>query len=176
MSDQDTGTEAILSDETQLDTLREGIDDPQVLKAQLAKEAEARRQLTARAKNAEEALKALKAQKAETVVEPTTIKPSASPTEDERLELRLDGYTKEEVGFIMANGGRSAMTDKNSYVAIAVNTRREQLAAEKAASQTDTSGGEDNLRAIDFALPKNPSLKDLKESTAKMEKALPHAE
>lgn len=177
MSDQDTGAEATISDQTELDTLREGIDDPTVLKAQLAKEAEARRQITARAIKAETDLRALKALKTDVPVESNTNSSNASTvTEDERLELRLDGYSKEEVGFIMSNGGRDTLKDKNSYVAIAVNTRREQLNAEKAASQTDTSGGEDNLRPADFTLPRNPSLSDLKKSTADMEKALPHAD
>ncbi len=178
MSEKDTGAEATISDQTELDTLREGIDDPMVLKAQLAKEAEARRQITARAIRAETELKAVKAAKVEVSdTSETTIKQDASPvTEDERLELRLDGYSKEEVGYIMANGGRKALEDKNSYTAIAINTRREQLNAEKAASKTDSSGGEDNLRAIDFTLPRNPSMTDLKKSIGDMEKALPHAD
>ena len=178
MVDETKGTEATISDETQLDTLREGIDDPVVLKAQLAKEAEARRQLTARAKKAEEDLKTLKASqvKPEDHSTTTTKTETTSTAEDERLELRLDGYSKEEVGYIMANGGRKSLEDKNSYTAIAINTRREQLKAEQAASQTDQSGGEDQLRGLNFNLPRNPTTTDLKKSLADMEKALPHVD
>jgi|SRR5665213_3469520 len=177
MSEQDTGAEAIISDQTELETLREGIDDPQVLKSQLTKEAQARRQITARAIKAETELKALKGAKVETPQSETITTQTATPvTEDERLELRLDGYSKEEVNYIMANGGRKVLEDKNSYTSIAINTRREQLKAEQAANQTGNSGGEDNLRAIDFALPRNPDIKDLRKSIGDMEKALPHAD
>lgn len=175
MSNDNQGAEPTISDEQELDTLREGIDDPQVLKAQLAKEAEARRQLTARARKAEALAKELQAQqnKPEPKSEPLQAK-SPAP-DDEVIDLRLDGYSKEEVAFIMANGGRRALEDKTSYVAIAVNARRDQLAAEKAASQTDTSGGEDSLSVNNFRLPKEPSVHDLKKSIADMEKSLPHA-
>jgi hypothetical protein len=178
MSDKDTGADATTSDETQLDTLREGIDDPQVLKEQLAREAQARRQLTARAIKAETEAKSLREAsiKAEEPEQSTTTKTDAPGTEDERLELRLDGYSKEEVAYIMANGGRKVLEDKNSYTSIAITTRREQLKAEQAAGQTDTSGGEDSLRALNFNLPKNPNLNDLKKSISDMEKALPHAD
>ena len=56
MSEQDQQADSIISDQAELETLREGIDDPVVLKQQLAKEADARRQLTARARKAEEEL------------------------------------------------------------------------------------------------------------------------
>lgn len=177
MSDQDNGAEAINSDETQLDTLRESIDDPMVLKAQLAKEAEARRQLTARAKNAEAELKEAK----EALIRKDEGKDSSitnqtsTPVEDERLELRFQGYSKEQVNFIMANGGTKSLEDKNSMTAIAINAQREQLKAEQAAAQTKT-GGEDQFREVNFNLPKDPSLKDLKSSLEMMEKALPHAD
>lgn len=174
MSDQDNGAEATISDQTELETLREGIDDPVVLKEQLAKEAQARRQLTARAIKAETDLKALKTQSIKAESEPITT--NAPVTEDERLELRLDGYSKEEVNYIMANGGRTALQDKNSYTAIAITTRREQLKAEQAANQTGNAMGEDQYREVNFNIPKNPSFKDLKDSVAKMEQALPHAE
>ena len=178
MAQEATGVEATISDQTELEVLREGIDDPQVLKEQLRKEAEARRQLTARAKKAEELLKSEREARirSEETVQSNTTNSSAPVTEDERLELRLSGYSKDEVNYIMANGGAKALEDKNSFTAIAINTRREQVRAEQAASQTDVSGGEDNLRAIDFNLPRNPSMTDLKKSIADMEKALPHAD
>jgi hypothetical protein len=58
---------------------------------------------------------------------------------DEVIDLRLDGYSKEEVEFIIKNGGRRALEDKQSYVAIALNTKREQARAEALASQTPDS-------------------------------------
>ena len=178
MSNDNQDAESIISVDDELDTLREGVDDPQVLKAQLAKEAQARRQLTARTKNSEAELKTLKAKLAEleSGTDDTTISQQPTAADDERLELRLDGYSKEEVAYIMANGGRKSLDDQSSFTAIAINTKREQRQAEIAASQTDTSGGEDNLRPVDFKLPKNPTAADLKKSIADMEKALPHAE
>lgn len=68
-------------------------------------------------------------------------KPKTYGIEDEVLDLRLDGYTKPEVEFIMKNGGRQALEDKTSYVAIALNTKREQEAAEHAASETTSGAG-----------------------------------
>lgn len=176
MSTEDNGAEAIISDETQLDTLREGIDDPMVLKAQLAKEAEARRQLTARAKKAEDELKALREK-------PVTVVPAESdtntPTMDEKIwevaDLIRQGYTKADAEFLQANGGKAALADMNSYASIALKSVMEQRRAEQAASQTDQSGGEDSLKAMNFNLPKNPTTADLKKSIADMEKALPHA-
>ncbi len=174
MLDGTQAAEATISDESELDTLREGIDDPVVLKAQLAKEAEARRQLTARAKKAEALAKELQTQgKPEVKSDPLQVN-SPAPS-DEVIDLRLDGYSKEEVAYIMANGGRKALEDKTSFTAIAINTRREQLKAEQAASQTDVSGGEDSLSVANFKLPANPSAADLKKSIADMEKSLPHA-
>lgn len=179
MAEEATGAEATISDDTQLDTLREGIDDPVVLKEQLAKEAQARRQLTARAIKAEtdaksEREKRIKAE--ESTVTTTTNTEDAPKGEDERLELRLDGYSKEEVNYIMANGGRKSLEDKNSYTAIAINTRREQLKAEQAANDTQGKSGEDQFREVNFNLPKNPSVQDLKKSISDMEKALPHVD
>ena len=180
MSVQLEGTGATISDDTQLESLREGIDDPVVLREQLRKEADARRQLTARAKNAEaqakEAREALVRAEEASRKQPTPTTNTPTTTEDERLEMRLDGYTKEEVNFIMANGGRSVLEDKNNYATIAIEARRTQLKAEQAASQTGRSSGEAQLQEANFRLPSNPSQKDLKASLEAMEKALPHAD
>jgi len=181
MSTEDTGAEATISDEGQLDTLREGIDDPQVLKAQLAAEAEARRQLTARAKAAETELKELKSKQkdvTETTVTESTI--SSSTDTDAKIwevaDLIRKGYTKQDAEFLQSNGGIQALNDPKSYASIAMKSIMEQRKAEAAAAQTDQSGGEDRLTSTSFALPRNPTLADLKKSTADMEKALPHAE
>lgn len=145
MSTQDTDAESTISDQAELETLREGIDDPVVLKDQLRKEAEARRQLTARAKRAEEEARSLKEKlvKSEPESQVTSTPPAKEPVtiNDEVVDLRLDGYSKDEVAWIMKNGGRKELEDKNSFVSIAINARREQAAAERAASQVaDTSG------------------------------------
>lgn len=181
MSEQDLGAEAIISDETQLDTLREGIDDPQVLKAQLAKEAEARRQLTARARTAEEKSRELEAQlaarpepKAESDIKPEPMDTDAKIWEV--ADLIRQGYTKQDAEFLQSNGGKEALKDPNSYASVALKGVMDQRKAELAASQTDQSGGEDSLRKINFDLPKNPSVQDLKKSIGDMEKALPHAQ
>lgn len=176
MPNENQEAESTISDETQLETLREGIDDPVVLKEQLRKEAEARRQLTARAKDAETKLKTEREARIKLEEGKSDITSTSAPTEDERLELRLNGYSKEEVNYIMANGGAKVLEDKNSYTAIAINTRREQMKAEQAAGQTGEAGGEDQFREVNFNLPRNPSLKDLKDSLGAMEKALPHAD
>lgn len=144
MSTQDTGAGTTISDDTQLDTLREGIDDPVVLKEQLRKEADARRQLTARAKTAEQekkdALTKLAEYESKNIITPPPVTKTYD-LNDEVVDLRLDGYSKDEVQWIMQNGGRKALEDKTSYTAIAINAKREQAKAESAASQTtDTAG------------------------------------
>lgn len=181
MAEEAAGTESTISDDIQLDELREGIDDPTVLKAQLQKEAEARRQLTARAKRAEEQAKTerearirLEEESRKDLKDIITNKPAFQ--EDDRFELRMSGYSKSDVDFIMANGGPKVLEDPTHLVSIAVKSRREQLEAEKAASQTSSSGLADVERQINFNLPKNPSIKDLKGSIEAMEKVLPHAE
>lgn len=178
MAEEVNDAEVINSDESQLDTLRESIDDPVVLKEQLGKEAEARRQLTARAKKAETDLKAEREAriKAEEGNKEQITSTSTKPMEDERLELRFQGYSKEHVDFIMSNGGTEALKNKDSMVSIAIKAQREQAKAEEAAAQTDSSAGGDQFREVNYALPRNPSLKDLKSSVADMEKNLPHAE
>lgn len=182
MSEQDNGAEATISDEAELDTLREDIDDPTVLRAQLNKEAQARRQLTARARKAEGEAKTerearIKLEEASRTTTDTEItQKDPGIKEDERLELRLDGYSKDEVTYIMSNGGRKALEDKTSYTSIAINTRREQLKAEEAASQTSSSGLSDVEKQVNLSLPKNPTIKDLKGSIETMEKVLPHAD
>jgi hypothetical protein len=88
--------------------------------------------------------------------------------EDEVADLILDGYTKDDVRFIMANGGRTALKDENSYLAIAINTKREQRRAEQAAAQTTNGGGTEIERKYTPEQLKNMSSKEL-------EKILPHA-
>lgn len=168
MSAQDLGAEATISDETQLDTLREGIDDPVVLKQQLAKEAEARRQLTARAKTAEQekrdALTKLAELESKHITTNTAPPMDSKPLEinDEVVDLRLDGYSKDEVAWIMQNGGRKALEDKTSYTAIAIQAKRDQQKAEQAASQVaDTAGLSEIERKYTREQLANMSVKEL---------------
>lgn len=88
---------------------------------------------------------------------------------DEVVDLRLDGYSKQEVDFIMKNGGRKVLEDKNSYVSIAINARKEQAKAEAEASKgVDTSGQSEFERKYTPEMLKNMT----KEELAKI---LPHA-
>ena len=61
--------------------------------------------------------------------------------EDEVADLILSGYKKDEVKFILANGGTKALNDKESFVSAAINAKREQRKTEDAVSQTSSSGG-----------------------------------
>ena len=114
----------------------EGIDDVAILKAKAQEEraarvaeAEARKQLTARAKAAEDEAKALKAA---ANPDPSLNNPKKedqkpySILDDEAASMILSGYKPDEVRFIMANGGAKVLEDKNSFVTIAVNAKREQ--------------------------------------------------
>jgi hypothetical protein len=122
--------------EINLDASDESVD---VLKEKLAKAEEAKRQLTARAKAAEETAKKLK--------ETSTPAPAPTPKDvkgydlDEVTDLRLDGYSKEEVKFIMNNGGRKALED-NSFVKVAIEKIREQKKAEQAIPDMDSGKSE----------------------------------
>jgi hypothetical protein len=121
--------------EINLDAPEESVE---ALKEKLAKEQEARRQLTARAKAAEEALKKVK---------PSTPAPTPEPVDkkgydlDEVTDLRLDGYSKDEVKFIMNNGGRKALED-NTFVKVAIEKIREQKKAEQAIPAEETGKSE----------------------------------
>jgi len=164
-----------MEDETQVDStineseeVEETLDlddteDVEVLKEKLQKAEEARRQLTARAKRAEEALK--KAPKPES---PKLEANAEDKVSDEVIDLRLDGYTRDEVAFIIKNGGRKAL--ENSYVSTAINAMREQRQAEEQASKAkDTSG------ATSFE-KKFPQEKLSKMSAEELAKILPHTD
>lgn len=177
MSDKDTAAEGTISDQTELDTIREGIDDPQVLKAQLAKEAQARRQITARAIRAEEdkkaiqiALDAYKTAHPENTNNDSSQEHKTYEINDEVVDMRLDGFSKKEVEWVMANGGRKALDDANSLVSIAIKASREQSKAEAAASATrDTTGLSEVERKYTLEQMAVMPLSDL-------EKILPHTD
>lgn len=89
--------------------------------------------------------------------------------EDEVADLILDGYSKDETKFILANGGRKALENKDSYVAIAINTKREQKRTEEAVSQTSSKS------ALSLG-GKTYTEEQLKNMTPEeMERVLPHA-
>lgn len=89
--------------------------------------------------------------------------------EDEVADLILDGYSKDETKFILANGGRKALENKDSYVAIAINTKREQKRTEEAVSQTSSKS------ALSLG-GKTYTEEQLRNMTPEeMEKVLPHA-
>lgn len=101
--------------------------------------------------------------------QPTPPPKEAYSINDEVVDLRLDGYSKTEVEFILRNGGRKELDDKNSFVAIALNTKREQERAEKEASKvTDTSGMTEVERKYTTEQLKNMT-------AAELEKILPRA-
>lgn len=101
-------------------------------------------QVFARAKKAEAELKQLK-QKSQVVEKP--IQESKLQVDkkgfdlDEVTDLRLDGYSKEEVKFIMNNGGRKALQD-DPFVKVAIEQIRTQKKAEQAVPDIDTGKSE----------------------------------
>ena len=130
---------------------------------------EAEKKLFARAKKAEAELKAMReANKAKTEINTTDNRTAGVP--DEVIDLRLDGYSKEEVDFIIKNGGRKVLEDKTSYVTIALNTKREQARAESEANKVSDSS---NLSEVE----RKHTPEQLKNMSAKeLEELLPHAE
>jgi len=147
--------------EQELEINLDQVDDAEALKAELAKKTEAVRQLTARAKAAEELVK--KSRETSKPAEPQTV---GTDYKDEVYDLRLDGYSREEAQFIMKNGGRKALTE-NTYVKVAIDTLRELKKAEQAIPDTDTGKSDIERKYTPEQLEKMP-MEELK-------KILPHA-
>lgn len=155
-------------EELELDLELDGTEDTDALKDALAKEQEAKRQILARAKKAEGELKELKTPKAPAVSQDTA-KPN---TEDEIwsiAEMIREGYDRQDVDFIRKNGGKDALNDPNSYVAIALRHKMEQKRAEAAASQTSFATG-----ASEVERKYTPEQLE-KMSSKELAKILPHA-
>lgn len=153
---QNQEAESIISDEElDFDLDLNDTEDVDALKAQLEREREARKQLTARAKAAE----------AKAKTKTSTITNKEQPKdffEDERFDLYTDGYQKDEIKFIMANGGKKILQDPNSLVSMAIKVKQEQRAAERAASQTaDNSGSSEIERKYSKEMLENMSLEEL---------------
>ena len=122
--------------ETELEINLDASDESvEVLKEKLAKAEEAKRQLTARAKAAEDTVRKHKV--SETPAPTPTPDNKAKFDLDEVTDLRLDGYSKDEVKFIMQNGGRKALED-NSFVKVAIEQIRTQKKAEQAIPDMDS--------------------------------------
>ena len=82
--------------------------------------------------------------------------------EDEVLDLRLEGYSKSDVEFIMKNGGKKALEDKTSLTSIAISQKRQQEKAETAAGQVvDSSSMSDFERKYSPDQMRNMSTKEL---------------
>lgn len=125
------------------------------------------RQLFARAKKAEQ--KAATAPPANT---PPASAPASAPDKEredaawrERMELKTEGYSDEEIAYIQQSGGRKAL--ENSYVKATIDTMRAQKKAEAAA--VDTAAGKSEIEK-QFT---NDQLRDM--PTAELEKILPKA-
>ena len=101
-------------------------------------------QVFARMKKAEEAVKSLKTKSQEVKVETPATQVDKKGFNnfdlDEVTDLRLDGYSKEEVKFIMNNGGRKSLEDP--FVKVAIEKNREQRKAEQAIPEMESGKSE----------------------------------
>ena len=123
------------------------------------------RKLFARAKKAE-------SKKRETTDTTTTTTPA--PNDDakkedaawrEKMELKTEGYSDDEIAFIQQSGGRKAL--ENAYVKNAIESMRSQKKAELAA--VDTTAGKSEIEKQYT----NEQLRDM--PTKDLEKLLPKA-
>lgn len=131
-----------------------------ILKEERDRERDAKNAILARAKAAEAKLKEGK------ITQPE----KGSQLNEALIDLRIDGYTREDADFILRNGGRKALEDANSYVSIAIKARRDQRLSEEAASQTSQNSSQ--LSEVE----RKYTPEQLKNMSAKeLEKILPHA-
>lgn len=122
------------------------------------------KELYARLKKTEAELKQFKSTPKEQQVPSTT---NTSPDLDsrfERIELKTEGYSAEEVDFIMKNGGRSAT--QNEFVKAAITSMRAKNRSEEA---TPTSSAKSPV----YKRHTRDELMNM--STEDLEKLLPHA-
>lgn len=100
---------------------------------------ETNKRLYGRVKAAEAELKTFK-----TVQTPTPQPQAQAPIMDDKLwevaEYIREGYTRDDVDFIIKNGGRDALAKPDSFVSLALKAKQEQRSAEEAAAQTGNSG------------------------------------
>lgn len=156
-------------DSTNTDEILDLEEQPEQPTEDVVKLKETNKRLYERAKKAEAEAKAYKARIPQENITPKGDNPKTYGIEDEVLDLRLDGFKKDEVEFIMKNGGRKALEDQTSFVSIALNTKREQRKAEEAASKTN-----DNVGLTEVERKYTPEqLKSM--SAEELEEILPHA-
>lgn len=84
----------------------------------------------------------------------------------ERMELKTEGYSEDEIAFIQQSGGRKAL--ENTYVKQAIESMRSQKKAEAAAVETTAGKSEVEKQYTD------EQLRNM--STAELEKILPKAQ
>mgnify|MGYP006368192623 CR=1 FL=1 len=103
------------------------------------------------------------------------IKEGSAPQTDLKEEVSTiaefirEGYDRDDVDFILKNGGRTALKDPNSLVSLALKSKTEQKRAEDAASKATSGGSGEIIGKV--------TLQDLsKMSAEEMKKHLPHAE
>jgi hypothetical protein len=96
---------------------------------------------------------------------PEAKKESDDATWRERMELKTEGYSDEEIAYIQQSGGRKAL--ENTYVKATIETMRKQKAAENAV--VDTGGGKSEVEKKYT----EQQLRDM--PTADLEKLLPKA-
>lgn len=89
--------------------------------------------------------------------------------QSEEMKLYREGYDEKQIEFIMHNGGRKVLEDKNSPVSVAISALREQAKAEDAANRTQEGSqlSEVERKFTPEQLANMP--------TAELEKVLPHA-
>lgn len=130
-----------LGEELELDLNLDDIEDVSV-QAQDTVSKEQFRQVLARAKKAEEALK-----KQKTVEKPQNINNNVEEKKvdplaiirDESFKLFREGYDEDDIELILKNGGRKILSDEKNPITLGLRAKREQLKAEEAASMTNNS-------------------------------------
>jgi hypothetical protein len=167
MSEEDYGTEAIISEEElEVDITPQGEETYEELRQRLANAEKAKKQILARARKAEEKLKGYKPE----AEAPVT--PKEEVSNDSKLweiaDMIQQGYTKADADFIANNGGKEALKDPNSYVSVAIRTVREQRKAEEASNATQSVGMSEVERKYTPEQLQNMSV-------AELEKILPRA-
>lgn len=166
MSQDTQVVDATMSDEElELEITLDGTEDATAINEKLANAEKAKKQLLARARKAEARVKELAPAP---VAAPSSV--VEATLDNDILDLRLDGYTKEEAKFVLANGGRKVLEDPTHFVTIALNTKREQAKAEAEASKAaDTSGMSEVERKYTTEQLQNMTAEELA-------KILPHAD
>lgn len=127
------------------------------------------KRLFKRAKKAEGKIKGLDG--AAPTVTPTSANTTVDQSKEdaawrERMELKTDGYSDEEIAYIQQSGGRKAL--ENTYVKATIETMRKQKQAEAATVETGAGKSEVEKKYTDEQLRAM--------TPAELEKLLPHAQ